>query len=132
MTSPILIMAGGTGGHVFPALAVARELRGRNEEVVWLGTSRGLEAQIVPQEGFPLEQTRVAGLRGKGVISWVLAPFKLTVALVDALRVVRRQNPKLVLGMGGFASGPGGFAAWLLRKPLIIHEQNSGMYFSRN
>lgn len=125
MTAPILIMAGGTGGHVFPALAVARELRGRNEEVVWLGTRRGLEAQIIPQEGIPLEQTRVAGLRGKGLLSWILAPLKLTIALFDALRVVRRRKPKLVLGMGGFASGPGGLAAWLMRKPLIIHEQNS-------
>lgn len=125
MTSPILIMAGGTGGHVFPALAVARELRGRNEHVVWLGTRHGLENEIVPPEGIPLEQTRVAGLRGKGLVSWLLAPIKLSIALFDALRVVRRRNPKLVLGMGGFASGPGGFAAWLLRKPLIIHEQNS-------
>lgn len=125
MTAPILIMAGGTGGHVFPALAVARELRGRDEVVVWLGTQRGIEADIVPKEGFPLEWTRVSGLRGKGLLSWLLAPFKLGVAVCDAVAVLIRRRPKLVLGMGGFASGPGGFAAWLLRKPLIIHEQNS-------
>lgn len=125
MTAPILIMAGGTGGHVFPALAVARELRGRDEVVVWLGTQRGIEADIVPREGFPLESTRVSGLRGKGFSSWLLAPFKLCVAIFDALAVLIRRRPKVVLGMGGFASGPGGFAAWLLRKPLVIHEQNS-------
>ena len=125
MTAPILIMAGGTGGHVFPALAVARELRGRDEVVVWLGTQHGIEADIVPKEGFPLERTRVSGLRGKGFLSWLLAPLKLGVAVFDALAVLIRRRPKVVLGMGGFASGPGGFAAWLLRKPLVIHEQNS-------
>lgn len=125
MAAPILIMAGGTGGHVFPALAVARELRGRDEVVVWLGTRRGIETEIVPKEGFPLERTRASGLRGKGILSWLLAPLKLAVAVFDALGVLIRRQPKVVLGMGGFASGPGGFAAWLLRKPLIIHEQNS-------
>jgi UDP-N-acetylglucosamine--N-acetylmuramyl-(pentapeptide) pyrophosphoryl-undecaprenol N-acetylglucosamine transferase len=125
MTAPILIMAGGTGGHVFPALAVARALRRHDEEVVWLGTRQGLEADLIPKEGIPLEWTRVAGLRGKGALNWVLGPLKLLVALFDALGILIRRRPKVVLGMGGFASGPGGFAAWLLRKPLIIHEQNS-------
>lgn len=125
MSAPILIMAGGTGGHVFPALAVARALRQRDEEIVWLGTRRGIEAELIPAEDIPLEVTRVAGLRGKGLLSWALAPFKLMVALFDAIGVVRRRRPKVVLGMGGFASGPGGLAAWLLRKPLVIHEQNS-------
>ena len=125
MTAPILIMAGGTGGHVFPALAVARALRGRNEEVVWLGTRQGIEADLVPREGIPLEWTRVAGLRGKGWLTWILAPLKLLIAVFDALAVVIRRRPKVVLGMGGFAAGPGGLAAWLLRKPLVIHEQNS-------
>jgi UDP-N-acetylglucosamine--N-acetylmuramyl-(pentapeptide) pyrophosphoryl-undecaprenol N-acetylglucosamine transferase len=125
MNAPILIMAGGTGGHVFPALAVARELRGRNQEIVWLGTRRGIEAELVPQEGIPLEATRIAGVRGKGWLTWLLAPLRLAVAVVDAIGVLRRRRPKVVLGMGGFASGPGGLAAWLLRRPLIIHEQNS-------
>ncbi len=125
MSAPILIMAGGTGGHVFPALAVARELRQHDEEIVWLGTRRGIEAELIPAENIPLEVTRVAGLRGKGLLTWLLAPFKLMVALFDAIAVVRRRRPKVVLGMGGFASGPGGLAAWLLRKPLVIHEQNS-------
>jgi len=125
MTAPILIMAGGTGGHVFPALAVARVLRARNQEIVWLGSRRGIETQLVPDNGFVLEATRVSGLRGKGLWSWFMAPLKLLLAVFDAMRVVLRHRPKLVLGMGGFASGPGGLAAWMLGRPLIIHEQNS-------
>ncbi len=118
-------MAGGTGGHVFPALAVARALRQNDQEIVWLGSQRGIENVLVPRDGIVLEATRVSGLRGKGIWSWLLAPAKLLLAVFDALRVVSRRRPKLVLGMGGFASGPGGLAAWLLGKPLIIHEQNS-------
>ena len=121
----ILIMAGGTGGHVFPALAVARELRARNQQVIWLGTRHGLESKLVPGEGFPMELVRVAGLRRKGLVSWLLAPWKLMLALADALQVLRRIRPRVVLGMGGFASGPGGLAAWLTRRPLVIHEQNA-------
>jgi len=125
MSAPILVMAGGTGGHVFPALAVARALRERDEKVIWLGTAKGLESRVVPANDFPLELVRVAGLRRKGLVSWLFAPFKLLLAIWDALRIVYRVKPKAVLGMGGFASGPGGFAAWLLRKPLVIHEQNA-------
>ncbi len=123
--APILIMAGGTGGHVFPALAVARELMERNRNVVWLGTPRGIENRLVPAAGIALDHVRVAGLRGKGLLSWLLAPFRLAIAIWDALRVVRRRRPAVVLGMGGFASGPGGLAAWLSRRPLVIHEQNA-------
>ncbi len=123
--APVLIMAGGTGGHVFPALAVARALRAREECVVWLGTRTGLEARVVPAEGFELETIRVAGLRRKGLLAWLLAPARLAVALADALVVLRRRRPKVVLGMGGFASGPGGLAAWLTGRPLVIHEQNA-------
>ncbi len=122
---PVLIMAGGTGGHVFPALAVARELRSRSERIVWLGTRSGIESRIVPADGIALETIRVAGLRRKGALTWLLAPWRIAVALIDAIRVVRRQRPKVVLGMGGFASGPGGVAAWLLGRPLVIHEQNA-------
>ena len=125
MTAPILIMAGGTGGHVFPALAVARELQANDATVIWLGTQRGIEAELVPAAGITLEWVRVSGLRGKGLLAWLLAPWRLLVALFDALRVVRRRRPRVVLGMGGFASGPGGLAAWLLGRPLVIHEQNS-------
>lgn len=123
--SPVLIMAGGTGGHVFPALAVARALRLRNEPVVWLGTERGIESRVVPPEGIPLETVRVQGLRGTGLLSWVLAPIRILVAVADAVSVVRRCRPKVVLGMGGYTAGPGGLAAWLLRRPLVIHEQNA-------
>ncbi len=123
--APVLIMAGGTGGHVFPALAIARALRLRDEDVVWLGTERGIESRVVPPEGIPLETVRVQGLRGKGVRSWLLAPLRIFLAVVDAIRVVRRCKPKVVLGMGGYTAGPGGLAAWLLRRPLVKHEQNA-------
>ncbi|MBM4195976.1 MAG: undecaprenyldiphospho-muramoylpentapeptide beta-N-acetylglucosaminyltransferase [Gammaproteobacteria bacterium] len=123
--APVLIMAGGTGGHVFPALAVARVLRSRSEEIVWLGTRQGIEARIVPANGIALETLRVTGLRRKGLLTWLLAPWRIAVAVADAISVLRRRRPKVVLGMGGFAAGPGGVAAWLLGRPLIIHEQNA-------
>jgi UDP-N-acetylglucosamine--N-acetylmuramyl-(pentapeptide) pyrophosphoryl-undecaprenol N-acetylglucosamine transferase len=122
---PVLIMAGGTGGHVFPALAVAEELTARGVAVSWLGTQRGLEARVVPAAGYPLATMRVSGLRGKGVLRLLLAPFMLALALLQALIIQLRLRPRAVLGMGGFASGPGGLIAWLLRRPLLIHEQNS-------
>ena len=122
---PVLIMAGGTGGHVFPALAVAKELSARGVAVAWLGTSRGLEARVVPEAGYPLETMRVTGLRGKGVLRLLLAPFMLSLALWQALVIQLRLRPRAVLGMGGFAAGPGGVIAWLLRRPLLVHEQNS-------
>ena len=120
-----LIMAGGTGGHVFPALATARVLKSRGYDIVWLGTRRGIEARLVPAEGIPVEWLSVSGLRGKGIATLLAAPFRLAIALVQALRAVRRHRPSVVLGAGGFASGPGGVAAWLLRRPLVVHEQNA-------
>ena len=122
---PVLIMAGGTGGHVFPALAVAAELSDRGIAVSWLGTRRGLESRVVPAAGYPLETMRVSGIRGKGVMKMIAAPFMLMIALVQALFIQLRLRPRAVLGMGGFAAGPGGVVAWLLRRPLLIHEQNS-------
>ncbi|MDY6943061.1 MAG: undecaprenyldiphospho-muramoylpentapeptide beta-N-acetylglucosaminyltransferase [Pseudomonadota bacterium] len=118
-------MAGGTGGHVFPALAVARELLARGGEVVWLGSRHGLEAELVPKAHIPLYTIRVRGLRGKGTLSWALAPLRLLLALAEALWILIRVRPSAVLGMGGFASGPGGLGAWLLRRPLLVHEQNA-------
>jgi UDP-N-acetylglucosamine--N-acetylmuramyl-(pentapeptide) pyrophosphoryl-undecaprenol N-acetylglucosamine transferase len=125
MTRPVLIMAGGTGGHVFPALALARLLREQSLEVVWLGTARGLESRVVPAEGIALERLCVGGLRGKGVLTWLGAPFRLSVALVQALSVMWRHRPLIVVGLGGYVCGPGGIAAWLTRRPLVIHEQNA-------
>src|ERR1700682_3100881 len=120
-----LIMAADTGGHVFPALALARELRARSWQVVWLGTRRGLEARLVPAEQIAVEWLSVSGLRGKGALVWLSAPLKLARALLQALAVIRRRRPALVVGLGGFVAGPGGIAAWMLRRPLLIHEQNA-------
>jgi len=125
MTLSALIMAGGTGGHVFPALALARELRARSWQVVWLGTRRGLEARLVPAEQIPIEWVAVGGLRGKNLWTWVRAPLILLRALLQALVVIRRRRPTVVVGLGGFAAGPGGVAAWLSHRPLLIHEQNA-------
>jgi UDP-N-acetylglucosamine--N-acetylmuramyl-(pentapeptide) pyrophosphoryl-undecaprenol N-acetylglucosamine transferase len=123
--STVLIMAGGTGGHVFPALALARLLRAASHEVVWLGTQRGLEARVVPAENIDIEWLSMSGLRGKGALTLLAAPFKLLQSIWQALGVMRRRNPALVVGFGGFVTGPGGVAAWLTRRPLLIHEQNA-------
>ena len=120
-----MIMAGGTGGHVFPALAVAQVLRKQGHEIVWMGAPDSFESRVIPQHDFPMEFVRVSGLRGKGIAKLISAPLLLWRALLDAFAAIRRQKPDLVLGMGGFASGPGGLAAWLLRRPLLIHEQNA-------
>jgi UDP-N-acetylglucosamine--N-acetylmuramyl-(pentapeptide) pyrophosphoryl-undecaprenol N-acetylglucosamine transferase len=120
-----LVMAGGTGGHVFPALATARVLQRRGYDIVWLGTQRGIEARLVPAAGIPVEWLSVGGVRGKGILTLALAPVRLAVAVWQALRAIRKHRPRVVLGAGGFASGPGGIAAWLLRRPLVVHEQNA-------
>lgn len=121
----VLIMAGGTGGHVFPALAVAARLRELGHAVTWMGTPDSFESTKVPEAGFPIEFVRVSGLRGKGLLKLMSAPLVLLRALRDAFAVLRKVQPQVVLGMGGFAAGPGGLAAWLKRTPLVIHEQNA-------
>jgi len=121
----IVIMAGGTGGHVFPALAVARYLINNGWEVHWLGTKRGMESRLVPNAGIPIHYVSVQGLRKTGLWSLFLAPIQLFLALCQSLKIIFSLKPKVVVGMGGFVSGPGGVAAWLLRRPLLIHEQNS-------
>ncbi|WP_303901777.1 undecaprenyldiphospho-muramoylpentapeptide beta-N-acetylglucosaminyltransferase [Thiohalomonas denitrificans] len=126
MSAPrILIMAGGTGGHVFPALAVARALAEQGVEVRWLGTRAGMEARVVTAAGFPIDFISIAGLRGKGALGWLTAPVRLVRALAQSLAVLRRFRPGVVLGMGGFVAGPGGLGAKLLGFPLLIHEQNA-------
>jgi len=122
---PILVMAGGTGGHVYPALAVARALQKESQEVVWLGTHRGLESRVVPAAGIDIEWISITGLRRKGALALLVAPLQLVWAFSQALAVIIRRRPAAVLGMGGFVSGPGGVAAWLTRRPLVIHEQNA-------
>lgn len=121
----VLILAGGTGGHVYPALAAAQRLQQQGCRVVWLGTRRGLEAKVVPAQGIELHYVRISGLRGKGWVSWAWSPLKLVVALGQCLWQVMRLRPQVVLGMGGFVAGPGGLAAWLMHRPLLIHEQNA-------
>jgi len=122
---PVLIMAGGTGGHVFPALAVADELKSRGVPVVWLGTRAGIESRLVPEAGYPIEWMSISGLRGKSKLTLLFAPLRITTACWQALIVLLKLKPRAVLGMGGFASGPGGIMAWLLQTPLIVHEQNA-------
>jgi UDP-N-acetylglucosamine--N-acetylmuramyl-(pentapeptide) pyrophosphoryl-undecaprenol N-acetylglucosamine transferase len=124
-TRPVVIMAGGTGGHVFPALAVAERLRAQSIPVVWMGTQRGLEATLVPKADIPIEWIGVAGLRGKGLGQKLAMPWMLARALWQARAILQRLQPRVVLGMGGFASGPGGLMARLLGIPLVVHEQNA-------
>lgn len=121
----VLIMAGGTGGHIFPGLAVASYLRENGVEVHWLGTSQGLESRLVSEANIPLHLITIGGLRGKGIKTLLTAPFKITAAVMQSRRIIKEINPDVVIGMGGFASGPGGLASWLVHRPLIIHEQNA-------
>jgi UDP-N-acetylglucosamine--N-acetylmuramyl-(pentapeptide) pyrophosphoryl-undecaprenol N-acetylglucosamine transferase len=118
-------MAGGTGGHVFPALAVAEVLRARGAKVFWIGTRGGMEARLVPEHGFDMEWIGIQGVRGKGPRALAMAPFKLAAAVREAAGILRRRGARAVLGMGGFAAGPGGLAARLQGRPLVIQEQNS-------
>jgi UDP-N-acetylglucosamine--N-acetylmuramyl-(pentapeptide) pyrophosphoryl-undecaprenol N-acetylglucosamine transferase len=125
MQRTILIMAGGTGGHVFPALAVADHLRALGWRVVWLGARTGMEATLVPKHGYEMAWVRFSGLRGKGVLAKLLLPLNLLVAFWQSLRALRALRPDVVLGMGGYIAFPGGMMAALLGRPLAIHEQNS-------
>ena len=120
-----LIMAGGTGGHIFPGLAVAEELRARGWRVHWLGAPGSMESRIVPQHGFPLELIDFSGVRGKGLATLALLPLRLLRAFWQALQVVRRVQPDVVVGLGGYITFPGGMMGVLCGKPLVLHEQNS-------
>lgn len=121
----ILIMAGGTGGHVFPALAVADYLKKLGWHIVWLGTQAGMELKLVPKYGYETEVINFSGLRGKRLFAWFMLPLRMIQAFIQSICILRRVNPDVVLGMGGYPAFPGGMMASLLNKPLVIHEQNS-------
>ncbi|MEO6075338.1 MAG: undecaprenyldiphospho-muramoylpentapeptide beta-N-acetylglucosaminyltransferase, partial [Dokdonella sp.] len=125
MNGPVLIMAGGTGGHIFPGLSVAEALRERDVPVVWLGGRNGMENRLVPAQRIKLETIDFAGVRGKSLVTRLLAPLRLLRAVIQARRVLRKHTPRSVLSMGGYAAAPGGIAAWTSRIPVIVHEQNS-------
>ena len=125
MSKTALIMAGGTGGHIFPGLAVAQALRERGWQVHWLGAPGSMESRLVPQQGFTLETIDFSGVRGKGLVTLALLPLRLLRAFWQALAVVRRVKPDVVVGLGGYISFPGGMMAVLAGKPLVLHEQNS-------
>lgn len=120
-----LVMAGGTGGHIFPGLAVAEELRARGWRVHWLGTPGSMESRIVPPQGFAFEPIDFSGVRGKGLVTLALLPMRLLRAFWQSVGVVRRVKPDVVIGLGGYVTFPGGMMAVLLGKPLVLHEQNS-------
>ena len=123
-TAPVMIFAGGTGGHIFPGLAVAAALRARDVPVVWLGADGGMETRLVPQHGIAIETIAISGLRGKGIGPLLRAPLRVLSAIRAAARVLRKHRPRAVISFGGFAAGPGGIAAALAGIPLLVHEQN--------
>lgn len=123
--APVLIMAGGTGGHIFPGIAVAKELMVRTVPVLWLGSEGGLETKLVAQAGIGLKTVAISGVRGKGFGALLAAPFKILSAVVAAWKLLGELRPRSVLSMGGYVAGPGGIAAWLRGVPLVVHEQNS-------
>jgi UDP-N-acetylglucosamine--N-acetylmuramyl-(pentapeptide) pyrophosphoryl-undecaprenol N-acetylglucosamine transferase len=125
VSKTILIMAGGTGGHVFPGLAVADEMRGRGWNVVWMGARGGIEARLVPARGYPVEWIRAAALRGKGLAAKLLLPFNLLIGFWQSARAIFRIRPDVVLGMGGYVAFPGGMMASLFARPFAVHEQNA-------
>jgi UDP-N-acetylglucosamine--N-acetylmuramyl-(pentapeptide) pyrophosphoryl-undecaprenol N-acetylglucosamine transferase len=127
---PIMILAGGTGGHIFPALAVANVLRARDVPVVWLGADGAMETRLVPQHGIELDTLAISGLRGKGTLALLAAPVRVLRAVRAAGFVLRRRQPRAVVSFGGFAAGPGGVAARLMRTPLVVHEQNRAPGFT--
>jgi UDP-N-acetylglucosamine--N-acetylmuramyl-(pentapeptide) pyrophosphoryl-undecaprenol N-acetylglucosamine transferase len=125
MSRTILVMAGGTGGHVMPALAVAHHLRDAGWRVVWLGARGGMEGDLVPRHGYEMQWVRFGGVRGKGLVRKLLLPLDLLRAFAQAARIIRTIRPSVVLGMGGYVTFPGGMMASLFNRPLVIHEQNS-------
>ncbi|GBU11867.1 N-acetylglucosaminyl transferase [Enterobacterales bacterium] len=123
-TKRLMVMAGGTGGHVFPGLAVAHHLMAQGWEVRWLGTADRMEADLVPKNGIEIDFIQISGLRGKGLKAQLTAPLRIYHAWRQAKTIMRRFRPDVVLGMGGYVSGPGGLAAWSCGIPVVLHEQN--------
>ncbi|MFA3777459.1 undecaprenyldiphospho-muramoylpentapeptide beta-N-acetylglucosaminyltransferase [Yersinia sp. 1652 StPb PI] len=123
-TKRLMVMAGGTGGHVFPGLAVAHHLMAQGWQVRWLGTADRMEASLVPQNGIEIDFIQISGLRGKGLMAQLMAPVRIYRAVRQATKIMRDYQPDVVLGMGGYVSGPGGLAAWLCGIPVVLHEQN--------
>lgn len=121
----LLVMAGGTGGHVFPAIAVAQQLQQQGWEICWLGTADRMEAQLVPKHGFPIQFIQISGIRDKGIGALLKAPFTIMRAVLQAKKIIKQYRPHAVLGMGGYVSGPGGIAAKMCGVPVILHEQNA-------
>jgi len=121
----VMIMAAGTGGHIFPGLAVARALIEEGLRVSWLGTPQGLENRIVPEAGIELNRIEISGLRGRGLLGWLAAPLRVLRAMIQARSILKRLQPDCVLSMGGYVAGPGGLMARWLRIPLVLHEQNA-------
>lgn len=125
MKKPICIMAGGTGGHIFPGLAVAEELIKRGETVHWIGSKHGLEGRLVPEKGIPMHYLAVRGLRGKHGLQRITGPIRLGVSVIQALILMLRLKPSVCVGFGGYPAGPGGIAARMMKIPVVIHEQNA-------
>lgn len=128
--APVMILAGGTGGHIFPALAVAKVLRARGVPVTWLGAEGAMETRLVPQHGIPLDTIAISGVRGKGGLALLGAPLRVFKAIRRAGSVLRQRSPRAVVSFGGFAAGPGGMAARLQGRPLLVHEQNRAPGFT--
>ena len=120
-----IIVAGGTGGHIFPGLALAKELHNKDWEIVWLGTFRGMESTIIPNNGLKFEGIQFSGVRGKGLATWLLMPFRLLKAFIQCVKIINKIKPDVILGFGGYVTFPAGITAKLLKIPLILHEQNS-------
>ncbi|MCW9018595.1 MAG: UDP-N-acetylglucosamine--N-acetylmuramyl-(pentapeptide) pyrophosphoryl-undecaprenol N-acetylglucosamine transferase, partial [Kangiellaceae bacterium] len=120
-----MIMAGGTGGHIFPGLAVAKELTNQGWQVTWLGSVNGMEERLVSENGVDIDLISVTGLRGKGIIGWLKMPFTLSKAVWEARKNIKKRKPNVIIGFGGFVAGPGGIASKITSTPLVIHEQNA-------
>lgn len=121
----VMVLAGGTGGHIYPAMAVAFCLRSQDVDISWMGSRGGMETQVVPKENIELDTVSVKKLRGVSWLNWLFLPISLFIAVVQAWLILQKRKPDVVLAMGGFASGPGAIAAWLRRTPIIVHEQNA-------